>query len=396
MVVEPIDYSASTGRALLQGLTAGRAIQGIRQTSQEMDAANAAADRQKLFYTALQNTPQDQLHKLRTEFPEYAENVQKEIGIQDAEHASFVNKALNNLSVAYASGNPQMVQQAIQAGAPALASMNVSTDDAWQTYQNDPQQFGTLLNATRYATMPIEKQVDAQQKQDKLNEDARSNRASEALTAQGQYISASNAAAGRDVQLRIHRDNMSMKMAELAQKAQAEGKVDPKLVRSINADISGFQKNYSAMKSASDNLQSLGKRNTPASQLGMIFNYMKSLDPQSVVREGEQMQVRRTDGIYGTLGNYVSQLQSGKMLNDSQVKDLIDTSKVMANTEGTRYNQQMDEYLSSYGDSLPSGLTKQFQSRKAKLYDDIPQQQQPAAQQTAQPKTSGYQSLWGD
>ncbi len=189
MVVEPIDYSASTGRALLQGLTAGRAIQGIRQTSQEMDAANAAAERKKLFNTALQNTPPDQLHKLRTDFPEYAGMVQKEIGIQDAEHAAFVNKALNNLSVAYASGNPQMMQQAIQAGSPALASMNVPADEAWQLYQSDPQQFGTLLNATRYATMPIEKQVDAQQKEAELKEDARQADMQNATTRQGQQLS---------------------------------------------------------------------------------------------------------------------------------------------------------------------------------------------------------------
>ncbi|HEI4647412.1 TPA: hypothetical protein SI929_000119 [Escherichia coli] len=91
------------------------------------------------------------------------------------------------------------------------------------------------------------------------------------------------------------------------------------------------------------------------------------------------MQVKRTDGIFGTLGNYVSQLSNGKMLNNEQVQDLINTSKLMANTEGQKFNQQMDDYLSTYGDSLPSGLTKQLQSRKAKLYEDI---QQPAQQQS--------------
>lgn len=106
-------------------------------------------------------------------------------------------------------------------------------------------------------------------------------------------------------------------------------------------------------------------------------------------REGEQVQVKRTDGIFGTLGNYVSQLSNGKMLNNEQVQDLINTSKLMANTEGEKFNQQMDDYLSTYGDSLPSGLTKQLQSRKAKLYEDI---QQPAQQQTQQ-ATSGGQTF---
>lgn len=173
-----------------------------------------------------------------------------------------------------------------------------------------------------------------------------------------------NAQLDRAQRAQMHNDNVALKLQELGMKQQESGKIDPKLVRDLNSDINGFSKNYSAMRSASDNLQALGKRNTPAAQLGMIFNYMKSLDPQSVVREGEQVQVKRTDGIFGTLGNYVSQLSNGKMLNNEQVQDLINTSKLMANTEGQKFNQQMDDYLSTYGDSLPSGLTKQLQSRK--------------------------------
>lgn len=124
---------------------------------------------------------------------------------------------------------------------------------------------------------------------------------------------------------------------------------------------------------------------------GKVWNGERELDALVLPykREGEQVQVKRTDGIFGTLGNYVSQLSNGKMLNNEQVQDLINTSKLMANTEGEKFNQQMDDYLSTYGDSLPSGLTKQLQSRKAKLYEDI---QQPAQQQTQQ-ATSGGQTF---
>lgn len=226
MVVEPIDYSASTGRALLQGLTAGRAIQGMRQASQEMDATNAAAERQKLFTTALQNTPPDQLHKLRTDFPEYADLVQKEIGIQDAEHATFVNKALNKISIAVASGNPAMVQTAIEQNKPALMSFGVDPQEAIQMAQNDPRQFGSLLKASMYATMPIEKQVDVQQNQQKIEETARSNRAGEAV----QW--ANNSIAQQNVNIRkmelddkkydrqIARETNDLKLAELKDKRQ--------------------------------------------------------------------------------------------------------------------------------------------------------------------------------
>lgn len=206
MVVEPIDYSASTGRALLQGLTAGRAIQGIRQTSQEIDASAQQQERQQAAYTALQNAKPEDLPALRMQHPEFADLIQKEIGIQDAEHATFVNKALNKISIAAATGNPAMIQTAIEQNKPALMSFGVDPQEAIQMAQNDPQQFGSLLKASMYATMPIEKQVDAQQKQQQLDETARSNRAGESLTARGQDItargqdiSASTARRGQDM-----------------------------------------------------------------------------------------------------------------------------------------------------------------------------------------------------
>lgn len=189
MVVEPIDYSASTGRALLQGLTAGRAIQGMRQTSQEMDAAAQQRERQQAAYTALQNARPEDLPALRMQHPEFADLIQKEIGIQDAEHATFVNKALNKISIAAATGNPAMIQTAIEQNKPALMSFGVDPQEAIQMAHNDPQQFGSLLKASMYATMPIEKQVDAQQKEAELKEDARQADMQNATTRQGQQLS---------------------------------------------------------------------------------------------------------------------------------------------------------------------------------------------------------------
>lgn len=189
MVVEPIDYSASTGRVLLQGLTAGRAIQGIRQTSQEMDAATQQQERQQAAYTALQNAKPEDLPALRMQHPEFADLIQKEIGIQDAEHATFVNKALNKISIAAATGNPAMIQTAIEQNKPALMSFGVDPQEAIQMAHNDPQQFGSLLKASMYATMPIEKQVDAQQKEAELKEDARQADMQNATTRQGQQLS---------------------------------------------------------------------------------------------------------------------------------------------------------------------------------------------------------------
>ncbi|WP_097426795.1 phage DNA ejection protein [Escherichia coli] len=358
--------------------------QGIAQGIDNQRAIRQDA-RQQEFYKAMNETPPEQIASLRRKFPEFTQAIQQELGIQSAEHSAFVNSALNKISIAASTGNPNEIANALNSNSAALSSLGVSKDDAWQLYQQDPARFNSLLNASRLATLPMDKQFDVQHQRDQLNEQIRQ---ADMENARG-WANIQNAQLDRAQRAQMHNDNVALKLQELGMKQQESGKIDPKLVRDLNSDINGFSKNYSAMRSASDNLQALGKRNTPAAQLGMIFNYMKSLDPQSVVREGEQVQVKRTDGIFGTLGNYVSQLSNGKMLNNEQVQDLINTSKLMANTEGEKFNQQMDDYLSTYGDSLPSGLTKQLQSRKAKLYEDI---QQPAQQQTQQ-ATSGGQTF---
>lgn len=149
----------------------------------QMQNQQAQRDNQRRqdFYTAIESATPDQLPALRRQFPEFAQNIQQEIGIQSAEHASFVHGALNDLSVAAASGNPQAVQSAIQKNGQALSSLGVSQEQAAQLYQQDPQQFNSLLNATRLATLPMDKQFETQQNQQKIDETIRSNRAGEAV-----------------------------------------------------------------------------------------------------------------------------------------------------------------------------------------------------------------------
>ncbi|EFQ4343632.1 acyltransferase, partial [Salmonella enterica subsp. enterica serovar Schwarzengrund] len=290
------------------------------------------------------------------------------------------------------SQGPEAYSKFITDNKDRLNRVGANADWMIQTGIQNPEQLSHMLTTMSLGALGPEKAFAVQDKmvgrqleKGRLDESIRQ---ADMENARG-WANIQNAQLDRAQRAQMHNDNVALKLQELGMKQQESGKIDPKLVRDLNSDINGFSKNYSAMRSAADNLQALGKRNTPAAQLGMIFNYMKSLDPQSVVREGEQVQVKRTDGIFGTLGNYVSQLSNGKMLNNEQVQDLINTSKLMANTEGEKFNQQMDDYLSTYGDSLPSGLTKQLQSRKAKLYEDI---QQPAQQQTQQ-ATSGGQTF---
>ncbi|HAY0141543.1 TPA: acyltransferase [Escherichia coli] len=372
------------------GLQALQGLGSVAQTYQAAKQQEADAAFQKEYAAAIQSGDRQQVRDLMTKYPGQLEKIQSGMKWADEDQRNSIGTLAAGARLA--SSSPDAMQSWLQNNAKELTRVGVDPNNVAQMYQQNPSGFGEFVDHLGMAALgPIDyfnvqdKMVGRQLEKGRLDESIRQ---ADMENARG-WANIQNAQLDRAQRAQMHNDNVALKLQELGMKQQESGKIDPKLVRDLNSDINGFSKNYSAMRSASDNLQALGKRNTPAAQLGMIFNYMKSLDPQSVVREGEQVQVKRTDGIFGTLGNYVSQLSNGKMLNNEQVQDLINTSKLMANTEGEKFNQQMDDYLSTYGDSLPSGLTKQLQSRKAKLYEDI---QQPAQQQTQQ-ATSGGQTF---
>lgn len=372
------------------GLTALQGLSGIAGVFQQEKQAQRQKEFQQAYANAYASGDRGALRQLATQYPDQIESVRKGMGFIDEDQRNSIGTLAAGARLA--SSSPEAMQSWLQNNAKELTRVGVDPNSVAQMYQQNPAGFGEFVDHLGMAALgPIDyfnvqdKMAGRQLEKGRLDESIRQ---ADMENARG-WANIQNAQLDRAQRAQMHNDNVALKLQELGMKQQESGKIDPKLVRDLNSDINGFSKNYSAMRSAADNLQALGKRNTPAAQLGMIFNYMKSLDPQSVVREGEQVQVKRTDGIFGTLGNYVSQLSNGKMLNNEQVQDLINTSKLMANTEGEKFNQQMDDYLSTYGDSLPSGLTKQLQSRKAKLYEDI---QQPAQQQTQQ-ATSGGQTF---
>ncbi|EFH7945274.1 acyltransferase [Escherichia coli] len=372
-------------------LTALRGLAGVADIYNQEQQQKAISAFNKVHADAWASGDPSGLFKFAQENPAFVAQAQQAFsGLNDQQRNDMGDLAMR-ANVALSQG-PEAYSKFITDNKDRLNRVGANADWMIQTGIQNPEQLSHMLTTMTLGAVGPDKMLDYQDKmvgrqleKGRLDESIRQ---ADMENARG-LANIQNAQLDRAQRAQMHNDNVALKLQELGMKQQESGKIDPKLVRDLNSDINGFSKNYSAMRSASDNLQALGKRNTPAAQLGMIFNYMKSLDPQSVVREGEQVQVKRTDGIFGTLGNYVSQLSNGKMLNNEQVQDLINTSKLMANTEGEKFNQQMDDYLSTYGDSLPSGLIKQLQSRKAKLYEDI---QQPAQQQTQQ-ATSGGQTF---
>lgn len=64
-----------------------------------------------------------------------------------------------------------------------------------------------------------------------------------------------------------------------------------------------------------------GAENTAAGDLGLIFNFMKILDPGSTVREGEFANAQNSAGVPDQIKNIYNKIQSGQRLNPSQRAD---------------------------------------------------------------------------
>jgi len=66
---------------------------------------------------------------------------------------------------------------------------------------------------------------------------------------------------------------------------------------------------------------------TGAQDLALIFNFMKALDPRSIVRESEFDMAASTSGVPTYIASYLQKIQSGEILKPEERKKLIDVAR---------------------------------------------------------------------
>nr|WP_284973206.1 phage DNA ejection protein [Atlantibacter hermannii] len=371
--------------------------QAVIESQMKNAQAQKANQRRDAFYEAIQSATPEQLPALRRQFPEFAQTIQQEIGIQSAEHASFVNGALNNLSVAAASGNPQQVQMAIQQSGPALASLGVAPDQAMQLYQKDPERFGGILNAARLATLPIDKQFDVESDRAKLAETIRSNRAGEAIQIRGQNISAQNAALSREIQRaevqdkvldrQIARETNQIKLEELKQKQlDVRSKAE-----SARADRqAAAQGAVDTFSTALDSLNEI--ESSPGLKKAVGFN---SAFPTIPGTDAANFEARLDTFKAQTFLPMVASLKGMGALSDAEGKKLSDAVGALSP------KMSEDAFRSSIGkirtqmENKLGTVKRQFDYQEPAAPQQAQQTQQAQPSAPSQP-TGGYSSLWGD
>lgn len=350
----------------LQGLAG---LSGVAQVMNEQKQQERLKEFQGKWGQAYANGDRTAMRQLMAEYPDQAERITGGMkGISDD-----VRESLGNLSSGYSLAvKSGTVEDYARKNADEFRRLGIDPQGAVDMALNDPKAAMELADHLGLSSLGIDKYYDVRDKmegrvieRDKLAEDARQ---ADMTNARG-WANIKESQLDRAQRAQIHSDNMGVKMIELSQKQAESGKIDPSLVKGINSDITSFGKNYNAVRTSTNSLEKLSSVKNGATQLAIIFNYMKSLDPQSVVREGEQVQVMRSDGIFGQMKGYVDQLSSGTGLSDEAITNIVGAAKINSNAIGEEYNRVVDEYLDSYGDSLPSAVKNGVSKRKAKLYD---------------------------
>ncbi len=357
------------------GLTALRGLAGVADIYNQEQQQKAISAFNKVHADAWASGDPSGLFKFAQENPAFVAQAQQAFsGLNDQQRNDMGDLAMR-ANVALSQG-PEAYSKFITDNKDRLNRVGANADWMIQTGIQNPEQLSHMLTTMTLGAVGPNKMLDYQDKmvgrqleKGRLDESIRQ---ADMENARG-WANIQNAQLDRAQRAQMHSDEMGLKLMELGQK----GKPSADLIKGLNSDITNFGKNYNSVRAAANSLQALSKVNTGAAQLGIIFNYMKSLDPQSVVREGEQVQVMRSDGIWGQIKGYVDQLNAGNGLSQEARDNIVNAAKINANAMGQQFNQQVDEYLDTYGDTIPQGLKKSLGRRKAKLFDDVPAQPTP-------------------
>ncbi len=114
-----------------------------------------------------------------------------------------------------------------------------------------------------------------------------------------------------------------------AERTKSVAKQNFKDEQSLRKEYLGQSKDFIKVRDSFTRVEGSTKDPSPAGDLSLIFNYMKMLDPGSVVRESEFATAAAT-GSYGERLKAAGQkILSGERLTKKQRKDFVDKAKVL-------------------------------------------------------------------
>lgn len=114
--------------------------------------------------------------------------------------------------------------------------------------------------------------------------------------------------------------------------------------QAIRKEYTGVVKDFRTVRDAAARVEASAKNPSAAGDLAMIFNYMKVLDPGSVVRESE-FATAAASGSYGErLKAAGERILSGQRLSDEMRADFLSRTKDLYRAQEGQFNKTTEQY----------------------------------------------------
>jgi len=131
--------------------------------------------------------------------------------------------------------------------------------------------------------------------------------------------------------------------ANAARVENRQGRQDSRQLRRDFESQDGVQE-YEAVRSAYNRLQSLTRSGSATDDTAVGFEFMKMLDPTSVVRESEYALVGQSQGIGGQALVALQRLSTGQRLTPELRRNLVETAGRVFQGRQSRYNELVQQY----------------------------------------------------
>jgi hypothetical protein len=344
---QPINYSAQMvdlGPAFAGFGQAFQTLgQGFAAEAKREEAAAVKAQYAADLQAAINNPTQNSWNELIVKYPqqrEAFESVRKSYGEEKVKNefnqGAEISMALENNSPEVAkalvttvieakknSGEPvgayQRIFDALETGDIKTAQANVNGYLAFA----DPDRFEKMVKAKTTATTApdviakasaeaIIKGAEAKFAPEKFGLEIQltQSQIDAAKAARNASIQAAKASGATAKRLQAEADQIAAGIIPAEKRPEAESK--------FRKEYSDQTKGYQEVKSAYGRV--LASQETAAGDLALIFNYMKMLDPGSVVREGEFATAQNAAGVPDRIKNLYNNLNKGERLNPEQRK----------------------------------------------------------------------------
>jgi len=112
----------------------------------------------------------------------------------------------------------------------------------------------------------------------------------------------------------------------------------------LRKEVYNTNKEYAVIRDSAAKIEAIAQQPSAASDMALVFSYMKILDPNSVVRETEYANAENARGVPDAVKNIWNKVLQGEFLTPNQRTDFLTQARTMARTQQGQYERSLNQY----------------------------------------------------